>query len=140
MFNVLPNGVLDTIFTAAQNMFLITVFFKIRIYHICSKIVYYIQFILIDVTRNSILNGKTQLIEAVQTKVSYFILLKITYCITNWTPYRHMYWLNVTFITVNLCLYRWVFPSITNYGWFGHFSAQLCFRPTLFGTPFSAQF
>jgi len=24
--------------------------------------------------------------------------------------------------------------------WFGHFSAQLCFRPTLFGTPFSAQF
>jgi len=25
--------------------------------------------------------------------------------------------LNVTYITVNLCLYRWVFPSITNYGW-----------------------
>jgi len=45
--------------------------------------------LLTDVTRNSVLNGKTQLIEAVQTKVSYFILLKITYRITNWTPYRH---------------------------------------------------
>jgi len=47
------------------------------------------QSISIDVTRNSVLNGKTQLIEAVQTKVSYFILLKITYRFTNWTPYRH---------------------------------------------------
>ena len=48
-----------------------------------------VYIITIDVTRNSVLNGKTQLIEAVQTKVFYFILLKITYRITNWTPYRH---------------------------------------------------
>jgi len=32
---------------------------------------------------------KTPAYRGVQTKVAYFILLKITYRITNWTPYKH---------------------------------------------------
>jgi len=73
----------------------------------------------IDVIRNSVFSGKTQLINrGVQTKVAYFILLKSTYRITNWTPYRY-FLVKVTYITVNLCLYlslSWIFPPRTSYG------------------------
>ena len=44
---------------------------------------------IVVVIRNSVFNGKTQLIKWGQTKLAYFFLLKNTYHITDKTPYKH---------------------------------------------------
>jgi len=73
---------------------------------------------LIDVIRNSVYNEKTQLIEGYKQKwpISFYWKAHTVSLIGRRID---IFWSNVTYITVNLCLYlslSWVFQSITSYG------------------------